>query len=434
MKQLALPLHEVDWRVEVGDCLEVMATMEVESIDAIVTDPPYGIHFMGKSWDRPTIDANIGRRDKLGPEHWRRAGRSKPRSQSAFANAATEACGYNFSQVANEQFEEWCAAWAYAALRVAKPGTYLVSFGGTRTFHRLTCALEDAGWEIRDCLCWLYGSGFPKSLNVGEGRGTALKPAWEPIILSRKPLVGTVATNVEKHGTGALSIDACRIQGQQGSGVWGSRQENCQSTFNASPENQEYRSAHHESGRWPANVLLDEEAAAQLDAQAGEAGAFAPVRGTEPRADGFSGPVYGAGNAPRAGPFYADSGGPSRFFYCAKASRSEREAGCEHLPARTGAEAVDREDGSAGTQSPRAGAGRVATKVRNYHPTVKPVELMRWLVRLVTSPGGLVLDPFMGSGTTGCAAALENRRFLGIEKETEYIAIAKARIQHWTET
>lgn len=334
-----------------GDCLAVMPTLEAESVDAIVSDPPYGLAFMGKAWDHGVP----------GPEFWREA------------------------------------------FRVAKPGAHLVAFGGTRTYHRLTCAIEDAGWEIRDCLSWLYGSGFPKSLDVSkamdkaagaerevvgaavrpdgsvrvntekragtsfnsgsndkcitapatalarewQGWGTALKPAWEPIILARKPLTGTVASNVAQHGTGALNVDGSRI------GL-----------------------------RWPANVCLDEEAASLFP--------------------------------------------ESRFFYVAKASRREREAGLEGMPKK---EVLIGAEGHA--INPMTGKPVVDIPRANGHPTVKPIALMRWLCRLVTPKGGLILDPFTGSGTTGCAAVLEGFRFVGIEREPEYAAIAEKRIAHW---
>jgi DNA modification methylase len=504
-------MHE-RWTVRQGDCRDVMRAMTDASVDAVVSDPPYGLAFMGKGWDHAVP----------GVEFW------------------------------------------VEALRVAKPGAHLVAFGGTRTFHRLAVAIEDAGWEVRDCLSWLYGSGFPKSLDVGKahdraagalppesvrfsvagrtdqnlpnpatkgynrpapatdlarqwhGWGTALKPghepivlaqkpytpqqllailvpttrelickvatsektgtssfaslqtfgfwstapwllqcldvlsnvasrcttetasalttdlkilksslskithdsttvassptsggessamlaaaisasvqakcerlaattageiaidwradegtapaggefstAWEPIILARKPLTGTVAANVAQHGTGALNVDGCRIgtevvgwQGARGGSV----------------------------GRWPANVCLDEDAAAMLDE-------------------------------------------PSRFFYTAKASRREREAGLDGMPER-----VALKWNSGGIAERLA---ETARPLSNVHPTVKPIALMRWLCRLVTPPGGLVLDPFTGSGTTGCAAVLEGFRFYGAELDAEYAEIARRRIAYW---
>ena len=278
-------------------------------------------------------------------------------------------------------------------------------------------AIEDAGFEIRDSLIWNYGSGFPKSLNVGNGRGTALKPAFEPVVVARKPLIGTVAANVLKHGTGALNIDACRVQGggavhavqsdpgkrtgTVGADLGFTRQD--VDTFRAAQAASIERT--NTLGRWPANVIFTHAPGcgedgcapgcpvAALDAQSGDAGASRFFTVTE----------YGDDDLP---------GVP--FFYNAKASRSEREAGCGELPARSGADAVE----------------RAAGEVRNHHPTVKPVAVMRWLVRLVTPPGGVVLDPFLGSGTTGIAAMKEGMSFVGIEREADYLAIARARIAH----
>lgn len=383
-----------------GDCVEVMAGMDAGSVDAIVTDPPYGLGFMGKQWD------------ELPP------GRE----------------------------------WADQCLRVLKPGGHLLAFGGTRTYHRLTVAIEDAGFEIRDQIMWLYGSGFPKSLDVSkaidkaagelktqsqgfshaghdgrkaemkqdksfrsdygykyapatedaakwEGWGTALKPAHEPVVVARKPLIGTVAANVLEHGTGALNIDGCRVGTELITAHGGGQNENRTYGMGKGIPAIEAGSNPH-IGRWPANTVLDEDAAAILDAEVGELKSPKPYkRGSGPTGNPR---IYGNGaGIPQwsAEGNYGDTGGPSRFFYVAKASRKERNAGLDD---------------------------------RNTHPTVKPINLMRWLVRLVTPPGGTVLDPFTGSGTTGCAAALESLDFIGIEREPEYADIAEARIKHWT--
>jgi hypothetical protein len=359
-----------------GDLFDVLPTLAAESIDACVTDPPYELAFMGKAWDGTGVAFTV-------------------------------------------------ATWA-EVLRVLKPGAHLVAFGGTRTFHRMTAAIEDAGFEIRDCLSWLYGSGFPKSLNLPGGLGTALKPSWEPCVLARKPTRGTVAQNVAKHGTAALNIEACRIEA--------SGRPHREKTGMRSPSTS-FDTCHSraigvtDEGRWPANVLLDEEAAALLDEQSGESKSAGFRRGGDLR---FNGNTYAQDShtlsmrqTDKVWP--ADSGGASRFYYVAKPSREERDMGCHSLPARSGGEATDRQDGSAGVNSPRAGAGRTGG-ARNIHPTVKPVELMRWLVRLVTPPDGVVLDPFMGSGTTGMACRYEQRRFIGIEREAEYVEIAERRI------
>jgi site-specific DNA-methyltransferase (adenine-specific) len=358
-----------------GDCLDVLASMEPGSVDAIVCDPPYGLGFMGKAWD------------------------ALPPGED----------------------------WARACLRVLKPGGHLVAFGGTRTVHRLACAIEDAGFEIRDMIAWVQWQGFPKSLAVGaaidraagaerpstglpqatgmdrwnayrhrqytntqtertapatedartwEGFGTALKPAHEPAILARKPLAGTVAANVLEHGTGALNIDGTRYAyGDPAwpgpSDEWNDNRETGPKSSGSVPWASGTKDA-HDLGRWPANL-----------------------------------------------------------YACPKPSRAEREAGCERLQGRTGAEATERTEGTAGLESPRAGAGRTADRVKNHHPTVKPLGVMRWLCRLVGGQrGSVILDPFMGSGTTGAAAMLEGFDFIGIEREPEYMQIAEARVKH----
>ena len=369
--------------IHVGNCLDIMPTLEANRFDSIVTDPPYGLGFMGKGWDHAVP----------GREFW----------------------------------EE--------ALRVAKPGAYLAAFGGTRTFHRLACAIEDAGWELRDTLMWVYGSGFPKSHN-GDWGGTALKPAWEPIILARKPLTGTVAANHAAHGTGGLNIDGCRVPtGDEVNPSIARRQGavNHLSTRSAaeaqadgriesrqSPEAYRAERAGEALGRWPANLIHDgsEEV---LEAFPVAPGQSAAVSGNEPssKTRNVLG-LYGerATSVPRG-----DTGSAARFFYAAKASREDRNDGCEGMEARPLL-------WSSGTQSPgtfQAEGTRRASE--NNHPTVKPTELMRWLCRLVTPAGGLVLDPFAGSGSTGRGAAAEGMRFEGIELDPHYAAIAEARIR-----
>lgn len=384
--------------IRVGSCLDLMPTLDANSIDAIVTDPPYGLteprsggNGSGKAWAERSEEAKRARRGGFMGKAWDAAVPSVP-------------------------------FWE-AALRVAKPGAHLVAFGGTRTYHRLTCAIEDAGWEIRDCLSWLYGSGFPKSHN-GPWGGTALKPAWEPIILARKPLVGTVAANVAAHGTGALNIDGCRIATTEMAGprdpdLSRMKQPDWRMTGGGTGGG-----ATSPLGRWPANVCLDEDAAAALDEQSGTlTSGGTPSRRLSDKTRHTYGAFNGTENPDGIG---RSEGGASRFFYCAKASRAEREAGLEGRERKA-------KLWSSGEQSPGTfqaeGTDRTST---NHHPTVKPVALMRWLCRLVTPPGGLILDPFTGSGTTGVAAALEGFRFLGIEQEAEYAQIAEARIAHAT--
>lgn len=424
--------------IVLSDCLAYMATMPESSIDAIVTDPPYGLSFMGKDWD------------------------------------------YG---IPGKPF------WA-EALRVAKPGAHLLAFGGTRTFHRLTCAIEDAGWEIRDCLGWIYGSGFPKSESVSlaidkkacrleleanlgrkptkeelkgawatfrdvvgdfpndrpnshgknaipvgsaglgqgqkmtapatdsarewQGWGTALKPAWEPIILARKPLDGTVAANVQKWGTGAVNVDGCRVvtsdnlsggayakTGTERNDGWGMQRAGAG----------EYRQPR---GRWPANIIHDgSDEVVGLFPQTGPSNPAPRKRGSAAHEGGWR-------TGQEDTPMHGDSGSAARFFYCAKASSSEREAGLEGMPER--AITINEPHNSKSLEE------RYQMKAKNHHPTVKPVALMRYLCRLITPPKGLILDPFCGSGTTGIAAKAEGFGFIGIDNNQEYCQIAEMRI------
>lgn len=474
-----------------GDCLKQMQKLSADSVDAIVCDPPYGLEFMGKEWDtlgdaRHLRDGSSRRKGTK----WKQdtpspildVGGATPQKRARIKQRGVRPvclkCGkggsgkwgrctcehplYTKPSFGNVM-QEWHYRWAVEAFRVAKPGAHLVAFGGTRTFHRLTCALEDAGWEIRDCLMWLYGSGFPKSHNIDNGRGTGLKPAWEPIILARKPLSGTVASNVKKHGTGAINIDATRIDytvvangslalnPQLRSHIKGGHGGH---VFPVETSSREV--IPHLQGRWPANVILDEEAGEMLDEQSGEsisAGGQASLGAFR------NGLVYGVGRDEREGrdPGFGDEGGASRFFYCAKASRAEREEGLEELESKPGSSTVrlsptdnmtcadcgrthpasyrgscQRCGADAVKFTPAAmnGSGRDQSSgvTRNHHPTVKPVALMRWLCMLVTPKGGTVLDPFMGSGSTGIAARLAGFDFIGIDKDKDYIKIAKARI------
>ncbi len=258
-----------------------------------------------------------------------------------------------------EAFERWTARWAAECRRVLKPGGHLLAFGAPRTSHRLACGIEDAGLEIRDTLMWVFAQGLPKSRKLPGGLGTSLKPAYEPIIMARAPLEGTTPTNLATWGTGALNIDTARLT---------------------------------DARYWPTHLTL------------------CHTPGCTETACATDCP---AGLLDRANPKTR----PTRLFFCPKAPRREREAGCEQLPARL-AELY-------------TGSSRTPRVLRNIHPTVKPVELMRWLVKLVTPPGGVVLDPFTGSGSTGIAAVLEGRAFLGLEREAAYVDIACARLTHW---
>ena len=449
-----------------GDCLDVLRGMADASVDSVVTDPPYGLSdhkpaevveclkawlagepytpkgkgFMGKGWDAWVP----------GPEVWREC------------------------------------------LRVLKPGGHLLSFAGTRSMDLMCMSVRLAGFELRDSIghasdggdttqapimAWTFGSGFPKSMDVSkaidkaagvdrevvgeipdrwtgkgnalnfstdrhqdsvqvlggpatdaakqwQGWGTALKPAWEPIILARKPLIGTVAANVLAHGTGGMNIDGCRVGDDavvsSGSTGMDARR------FALGTRPKDY-TAHQEpsahTGRWPANLLHDgsPEVVALFPVNAG---ASAPVRGTE-GSKASTGNVTGERNRV-PGAFHADTGSAARFFYCAKASKGDRDEGLDDSTASSAAVLDHRPSGDFSARMNRV---RPPVIRKNNHPTVKPTDLMRYLCRLVTPPGGIVLDPFTGSGSTGKAAILEGFRFIGAEREAEYIAIARARIE-----
>lgn len=363
-------------RILNGDCREVMATMAACSVEAIVTDPPYGLGFMGKGWDHGVP----------GAEFWE------------------------------------------AALRVAVPGAYLLAFGGTRTYHRLVVAIEDAGWEIRDQIGWAFGSGFPKSHN-GPWGGTALKPAWEPICVARKPLIGTVEANWKAHGTGALNIDGCRIEyasqaDKETAAAAAAEQRSRQIDRNfegwgMQAQNLTADDFMQNTGRWPANLIHDgsEEVLAAFPQAPGQQGS---LTGDEPSRPAKN--TYGEYTGRREFAARGDGGSAARFFYCAKADRADRNdglAGRKRKPLNW----------SSGTQSPGTfqapGTDRTS---ENHHPTVKPTDLMRYLCRLVTPRGGTVLDPFMGSGSTLKAAELEGFSAIGIELDAEYCEIARKRI------
>ncbi|MDM2194997.1 DNA methyltransferase [Mycobacteroides abscessus] len=511
-----------------GDCLDVLRADDYgydwnlgyrsarmfpdNSVDAVITDPPYGIAFMGKAWDQP---------GEFGSNRLRTGGENKIRGHK---DAALNAGLYDLSPAAMLNFQRWCTAWATECLRILKPGGHLLAFGGSRTWHRLAAGIEDAGFAVRDSIAWLYGSGFPKSLDVSkaidkrpgavhhrefalhlaerreaaglsradvserivgtrsgacwnwehhqfpeakwwpalrdllgmdgaawdpviaeaerektgqriatklavapgqgadrsgvtldltapttdaakqwQGWGTALKPSFEPIVVARKPLAGTVAQNVLEHGTGALNIDACRIptgdklgggsttRGQRMKDGWHRPWMDDPDMVAANAERSRASVARSEElGRWPTNVVLDERQADALDQQSGTS----TSRVGKPR-----GAASGAGWGMTAtGAEYADEGGASRFFpvfrYEAKAPTSER-------PNADGVQ----------------------------HPTVKPLDLMRWLVRLVTPVGAVVLEPFAGSGTTAEACVLEDRRCIAIEREADSLPVIVSRLQ-----
>ncbi len=385
-----------------GDLFDVLPTLDEASIDACVTDPPYGIGFMGKEWDSfsPAQAAKKqGLRQLDKSPAWREGDRRiiNPNLKGRTVNGAISSSQIDYDRSLEGQrgFQDWTAKWATEVYRVLKPGAYLVVCGAPRSHHRMMCGLEDAGFVVRDCFAWLFGSGFPKNKNLGNGRGTALKPAHEPIALAWKPFKGSITANVEQWGTGALNIDACRIgftsDGDKESWKWrGADKPNGGNSWKNKSAIIEQREA---DGRWPANVLLDEAAASALDEMTGEmVDGVAVNRNRTERAESPTG--YGSKRVIPVDVGFGGSGGASRFYYVAKPSREERDYGCG----------------------------------RNGHPTVKPVELMRWLVKFVTPIGGTVLDPFTGSGTTGMACRYELREFIGIEKEADYLAIAERRI------
>lgn len=349
-----------------NDCLDEMRKMEDNSISCIITDPPYGLGFMGKEWDAGLPHAEI----------WKEA------------------------------------------LRIIKPGGHLLAFGGTRTYHRLTCAIEDAGWEIRDCLMWIYGSGFPKSHNhFGiEGFGTALKPAYEPIIMAMKPCDGTFAQNADKWGQAGINIDGCRIASTEG---WVRDRTNDPSDMGMWEGKGKIYQSSNPKGRWPANVLFDEEAAKMLDEQSGISKS-PPIGSTCNSSNSGIGCTTLKRMVKLNG--HGDSGGASRFFYCAKTSSRERNEGLEEMP-----------DKSTHRLGSGIGEGKDPTAPandKNNHPTVKPLKLMRYLITLVMPPkDGILLDPFAGSGSTILAAYQLGIAAIGIEKSAEYCEIARKRLQ-----
>jgi DNA modification methylase len=451
-----------------GNNLELLPTLADNSIDSIVTDPPYGL-------GNPDPDYII-----KAIQLWASGDRSHIPEGKGFMGKSWDA------------FVPPPAVWD-ECFRVLKPGGHLLAFAGTRTYDLMGISIRMAGFEIRDSIGWVYGSGFPKSLDVSkaidkqagaerevltevvsdlfgdqevkqerktgigtgkgstaimgdgnrdltlpstpeaqkwQGWGTALKPALEPIVVARKPLIGTVAENVLTYGTGGLNIDASRIGTEQRtnqpasysneSPTRGASNGGEQGGFNYSSQ----ASPSEVQGRWPANLILDEYTAELLDEQSGERGGGYGKRGNNPNSTSFG---FAQGTMETVG--YGDSGGASKFFYVAKASKRDRNEGLEGLDFISAASMVEREPDSAGMNSPRAGAGRTSG-AKNFHPTVKPTDLMRYLVKLVTPPGGTVLDPFTGSGSTGKAAILEGFDFIGIELTKDYWPIIEGRLKH----
>ena len=396
-----------------GDCLEVMDKIDKCSVDSVVTDPPYHLTSIVKRFGKEgSAPAQFG-------------------TDGAFARASKGFMGkeWDGGDIAF-QVETWRKCY-----ELLKPGGHLIAFSGSRTYHRMAVAIEDAEFEIRDQCIWLYGSGFPKSHNIGNGWGTALKPAHEPMVLARKPLSEkSVAQNVDKFGTGAINIDACRIegevkhpdtmpdfrdQGEQSKATIGVDKLSFGQTSNAKRKQlSDSDLLDNQRGRWPSNVMHDgSEQIQQI---------FPETTSTEVSRQRTHKGIWTAGELAEDEQFmpaYGDQGNASRYFYCAKTSKDERNSGLHgRHQGQYSSDGRKKEIENAYQRNKSVAA--------NTHPTVKPVDLMRYLVRLVTPKGGLVLDPFMGSGSTGMGAREEDFRFVGIEKEEEYYEIAKARIKN----
>ena len=442
-------------KLVLGDCLDKLKELEANSVDSIVTDPPYGLSFMGKKWDY---------------------------------------------DVPSQAIWEEC-------MRVLKPGGHLLSFAGSRTYHRMAVRIEDAGFEIRDQIMWVYGSGFPKSMDISkqidkaagkleerkvigqredilkkqakdlregkrkiketfngdssgngfvsvsaditepvtneakqwQGWGTSLKPAHEPIVMARKPLSeNTVADNVLEWGTGGINIDASRISTDETITNHSRSAESSVSKgkYGDSSEQETHQTEGQLLGRFPANIIFDEEAGKILDEQSGTTKSSGGRSGDK---EGVAiGGIYGdyKGIITDKNPGFGDSGGASRFFYCPKTSKSDRNEGCENIEAKSvgtlnanSADLANYGGSSLGAASLK-GEHKNPEPKNNFHPTVKPTDLMLYLIRLVTPKGGVTLDPFMGSGSTGKAAIRGGFDFVGIEREKEYFEIADARIQY----
>lgn len=407
-----------------GDCRDVLDTLEAESVHAVVTDPPYHLTNLvpDVKWCaacRRVLGGSDGR-----PGACPRCGGALERQRSK-GGKGFMGQKWDGGDVAFDP-ETW-----RKVLRVMKPGAYLLAFGGTRTYHRLACAIEDAGFEIRDMISWLYGSGFPKGTDKAkipegwQGFNTALKPAQEPICLARKPMIGSLAANLQAWGCGALNVGGCRIEHETVEGGSlainthlrdGVRRGEGDSIFGMGAEDRYEIPA----GRWPANVVHDgsEEVLEHFPEAPGQMG---NVSGDEPSVPAKN--VYGTFGRSPASTLRGDSGSAARFFYCAKADREDRNDGLHGMTAKA-------LNWSSGEQNPGSfQSPNTNRSAQNHHPTVKPTDLMVWLCKLVTPPGGVILDPFMGSGSTGRGAALGDFKFIGIEREAEYVEIARRRIR-----
>ena len=417
-------------RLHNGDCLNILNMMIEDEVfvDSIVTDPPYELGFMGRSWDSTGI---------------------------AFQKETWELC-----------------------FKVLKPGGHLLAFSGSRTYHRMAVAIEDAGFEIRDQVMWLYGSGFPKSMNVGkaldkklgneresfgtklkkagdmrggnyvkggdyksieieitkgntewEGWGTALKPAHEPLVLARKPLSEkSVVDNVLKHRTGGINIDECRVEGNDAKYPDTNpdfRDQGRQSKENIGIDKLSFGQTENVKRKKVVRKSRDENGVWTND-NSGMKAEGSEYADADPRGRFPSNVMHdGSGSIKE---LFEDK---SKYFYCAKTSKAERNQGLDNLPIKKASSMPGRRnpDDMKDSKIDNDVTGRFVTQKKNIHPTVKPIKLMKYLCRLITPKGGTILDPFMGSGSTGMAAKEENFEFVGIEKEEEYFNIASARIE-----
>lgn len=474
-----------------GDCLEVLKTIPDNSIDSIVTDPPYGIGFMNKEWDNPQKHKELIEREKKRSEQRYTEGKSP--AKVGFSTGVQPGLPIGGAKE-GKWFQDWCELWARECYRVLKPGGHALSFAAPRTYHRMATAFEDVGFQIRDQIMWVFGSGFPKSLNIGkaidkiegnerkvlgtkaefsldgakrnpnnhreigeaakeiqheygykqgwdapvtkgnsdwEGWGTALKPAHEPIVMVRKPLSEkTIVENVLKHGTGGINIDGSRIEFEDTQNAATNPKFRKENGYKMPEPGQESNGAvnftsskneYDTSGRFPANIIFDEEAGKLLDEQSGISKSVKGRNDLGSSTYGGNSLLSSSTKMNNTDRGYDDKGGASRFFYCPKTSKKDRNEGLDKLPD------IDwRKDSPANPNRD----DRPFLPTKNNHPTVKPTDLMRYLINLITPPNGTILDPFMGSGTTGKAAVRCGFNFIGIEKEEEYMEIAKARINH----
>jgi len=462
-----------------GDCIEKMKELPENSVDTIITDPPYGLNFMGKDWDKFGKDKNPAGGN---------TGKDTPYARNRVAPAF-----YHYGTEEKMALQKFFYTWCKEALRVLKPGGTMLCFGGSRTFHRVACGIEDSGFILKDCIMWLYGSGFPKATDISKqldkgverkvvgsykATGTArnkthigakthaaigeyevqtdkiditepstpeaklwngwkshgLKPAYEPILVAMKPNEGSYAQNALEYGVSGLNIDGGRIKtapddvfgggglNSKGDGFIGKSKTPYEKGMGFRNDNKQ--------GRFPANIILDEEAGKMLDEQSGITKAnYRKPPTLEKGGTGSSYVFKGKKDSPQD---YADKGGASRFFYCAKASKSERNMGCEGLEVKESKTMSERKPDFSGDSNNTTGQNPSLS--RNNHPTVKPIKLMEYLCILTKTPtGGVVLDCFMGSGSTGVACVNTDREFIGIEKEPEYMEIAKKRIEYATQ-